>query len=169
MSANRQWLDLGLDALPANRAQRVRVFRLLLHTSARLRGEMDKALAPTGVTVQQAAMLQFIEAQAAAPVMSQVAQGLRMSHQNVKQIARVLERKGFVCIAVDEADRRARRLVLTEHHHRFWRARNPSDFDGVARWTSGLTDAEVDALSGLLAKLGRGLRSNDTGDPKPEG
>lgn len=65
-------------------------------------------------------MLQLIEVQSVAPTISVVAQVLGMTHQNVKQIASVLERKGFIEITVDPADRRARRLQLTPHHHRFW-------------------------------------------------
>ena len=157
MSRNRQWLELGLDALPGPRAERIRLFRSLLAASAALRGQLDRALAPSGITTQQAAMLQFIEAQAEAPTISQVAQGLNMTHQNVKQIALAVARKGFVEIVVDAADRRARRLCLTEHHYRFWRERNDADFSGVEAWTAGLSDAEVTALVRLLGKLRGGL------------
>ena len=51
------------------------------------------------------------------------------------------------------ADRRARRVRLTAHHHRFWKQRSPSDFDSVETWTAGLSDAEVKSAVRLLAKL----------------
>lgn len=153
MSNNDPWLELGLDALPADQAQRVRLLRELMATAAVLRGRLDRALAPAGITSQQAAMLQLIEAQAVAPTIMFVAQALGMTHQNVKQIALSLEKKGFIQIAVDEADRRARRLRLTAHHHRFWKKRNPADFSSVEEWTAGLTDKEVAVAVRLLAKL----------------
>jgi hypothetical protein len=77
---------------------------------------------------------------------------LDMSHQNVKQIALALERKGFLEIAVDAHDRRGRRLHLTEHHHRFWRQRNPMDFVECSL-TAGLSDKEVATTVKLLKQL----------------
>jgi DNA-binding MarR family transcriptional regulator len=151
--SNELWLDLGLHGLPADQAQRVRLLRGVLATASVLRGRLDRALAPAGITSQQAAMLQLIEAQAQAPTISFVAQAMGMTHQNVKQIALALQTKGFLEIATDEADRRARRLRLTEYHHRFWTRRNPSDFASVEDWTAGLSDQEVAVVVRLLAKL----------------
>jgi DNA-binding MarR family transcriptional regulator len=76
-----------------------------------------------------------------------------MTHQNVKQITLSLERKGFLQIASNTTDCRARRLLLTEHHHRFWQQRNASDFSSVEEWTAGLSDAEIAVAVRLLAKL----------------
>lgn len=153
MSIDDQWLELGLARLPKHRAQRVRLLRVLLATASVLRGRLDRLLAPTGITSQQAAMLQLIEAQAAPPTISFVAQAMGMTQQNVKQIALALERKGFLQIVTDTADRRARRLVLTEHHHSFWQQRNPSDFASVEDWTAALSDDQIDVVVGLLVKL----------------
>ena len=158
MSQDRQWLNLGLDAIAPDRAARVRLFRLLLVGAAALRGQLDRELAPSGLTSQQGAMLQWIEAQTEPPTISAVAAGLGMTHQNVKQIALALERKGFVEIAVDAADRRARRLVLTKAHRRFWRKRNPQDFASVAAWTAPLSDREVATMTELLSRLYRHLK-----------
>jgi DNA-binding MarR family transcriptional regulator len=164
MSTPNPWLNLGLDALPEPQAQRIRLLRMLLVTSTQLRGKLDRELAPSGITSQQAAMLQLIEAQAESPTMSFVARTMGMTHQNVKQIALVLQRKGFVEIVVDPADRRARRLQLTPHHHRFWQQRNPSDFSSVDAWTGGLTDAEVGTAVRLLLKLKKHLNAMSPGD-----
>jgi DNA-binding MarR family transcriptional regulator len=157
MSDPRQWLDLGLDALPADQAERVRLFRTLSAGAAMLRARLDREMAATGITTQQAGMLQFIEAQAAPPTIGAVATGLSMTHQNVKQIALALERKGFLVIEVDAQDRRARRLVTTAQHRRFWARRNPNDFAQVQAWTGGLTDSEVSEAVRLLRKLIAGL------------
>ncbi len=153
MSQQSQWIELGLDGLPAPRAARVRVFRLLLARAAQLRNKLDRALAPTGVTTQQGGMLQWIEAQSEAPTIGAVAAGLGMTHQNVKQIAAALERKQFLVIEVDAIDRRARRLVLTDHHRQFWQQRNPDDFSQVATWTAAWTDDEVATMAALLGRL----------------
>ena len=153
MSDPRQWLELGLDTLPPDQAGRVRLFRSLCAAASMLRGRLDRQMAATGVTTQQAALLQFIEAQAGPPTIGAVAAGLSMTHQNVKQIALALARKGFLTIEVDAQDRRARRLTTTEQHRRFWDARNPDDFVQVQAWTAGLDSAEVAQLVQLLRKL----------------
>jgi DNA-binding MarR family transcriptional regulator len=153
MTVDRQWLNLGLDALPPDRAQRVRLFRLLLGTAGRLRAELDRELAASGITTQQGALLQCVQAQPEPPTLGVVAQALGMTHQNVKQIALALQRKGFLDIVVDETDRRARRLVLTDHHHRFWDQRNPQDFALVEAMSRALTDTEVRTLVRLLGKV----------------
>jgi DNA-binding MarR family transcriptional regulator len=153
MTTNRQWLDLGLDALPTPRADRVRLFRLMVATATRMRAALDRELASSGITTQQAALLQCVQAQPEAPTIGAVALAMSMTHQNVKQIVVALQRKGFLDIVVDEADRRARRLVLTKHHHRFWARRNPQDFSAVEGLTADLGDAEVQTLVGLLARL----------------
>lgn len=60
---------------------------MLLATAAVLRGRLDRVLAPTGITSQQAAMLQLIEAQAKAPTISFVAQAMGMAQPNVERAA----------------------------------------------------------------------------------
>jgi DNA-binding MarR family transcriptional regulator len=154
MSEPRQRLSLGLEAEPPDVAQRVRLFRLLLASAAELRTRMDRELAAHGLTTQQAMLLYHLEAQAASPpTLKQLAAQLAMTHQNVKQIALVLERKGFLEIVVDAADARVRRLVLTAHHRRFWRERNPGDYASVVAWTAALVPREVDAVVDGLSKL----------------
>ena len=80
-----------------------------------------------------------------------------MTHQNVKQIAVALQRKGLLEIRVDEQDRRARRLFLTRRHHRFWRDRNPGDYAAVQAWMAAWSDDEVRQALQLLRRLHRHL------------
>ncbi|MBL8929379.1 MAG: winged helix-turn-helix transcriptional regulator [Kineosporiaceae bacterium] len=161
MTSREQWLDLSLDGLDAARADRVRAFRVLMVVGIRLRGLLDRALAPSGLTAQQGAMASWIEAQPAPPTISAVAAGLGMTHQNVKQIALALERKGLVDIQVDPDDRRARRLVLTEAHGEFWGRRNPHDLAAVQDWMAVWTEDEVSEALNLLLRLHHHLASQD--------
>lgn len=161
MSEDSQWLERGLEGQTPGTVARVKMFRLLLAKAVVLRTRLDRELAPSGITTQQGAMLQWIEAQPSPPTLSAVAAGLRMTHQNVKQIASALARKAFLQIEVDTQDRRARRLVLTAHHHTFWAKRNPQDFSRLALWTARLSDAEVKTLSELLGRLPSGIADTD--------
>lgn len=157
MNSGKQWLDLSLADVELAQADRIRVFRMLVMEGARLRGLLDRVLAPTGLTTQQGAMLSWIEAQPSAPMISAAAAALAMTHQNVKQIATALERKGFLEIRVDAQDRRMRRLALTERHHHFWQARNADDFAAVQSWLSIWTDPQVQQVLRLLRRLHRHL------------
>lgn len=167
MSDPGQWLELGLDSLPPPLADRVRLFRTLCAAAGMLRGRLDRAMAATGITTQQAALLQFIEAQPGPPTIGAVATGLAMSHQNVKQIALALARKGFLTIEVDAADRRARRLTTTALHRSFWDQRNPDDFAQVQAWTAGLSSAEVAQAVQLLRQLMAGMPPATEPPPPP--
>lgn len=171
MSDPRQWLKLGLDALPAEQADRVLLVRSLIAAASMLRGRLDRAMAPSGVTTQQAALLQFVDAQAQPPTLGTVAAGLGMTHQNAKQIAAALERKGLLAIAVDPADRRARRLQPTDAMRALWAERNPGDFARVEDWTATLAADEVHQAVALLQRLISGLAADapaaDAPDPAP--
>ena len=53
------------------------------------------------------------------PSIKELSEIMGSSHQNVKQILLKLEKKGFVQIVVDDADRRKQRVLLTEKTMRF--------------------------------------------------
>jgi DNA-binding MarR family transcriptional regulator len=56
---------------------------------------MDQQLRPDGLTTQQAALISVVEA-IGQPSVSQAAAVLATTHQNVKQIADPIARKGFL-------------------------------------------------------------------------
>ncbi|MDM0074061.1 MarR family transcriptional regulator [Variovorax sp. J2P1-59] len=133
------------------------LFRLLVANGMELRTRMDRQLSDSGLTTQQAMLLQVLQGQPEAPTLKQLATTLAMSHQNLKQIASALERKGFLEIVPDERDGRVRRLRLTTQHHQFWKRRNQDDHAEVAQWTAALSLAEVRVLVRGLDKLHQAL------------
>ncbi|MFO0663751.1 MAG: winged helix DNA-binding protein [Polyangiaceae bacterium] len=159
MREGQAWLDDGLNEVDTRTAQRIRVFRLVTALSSAFRTRLDRALAPSGVTSQQAALLQLVGSRATPPSLGEVAQAMNMSHQNVKQLAVALERKGFLKIDADARDRRVRRLAVTPKHHRLWKRRNPHDLPMVAGWTQSLDDEQVNELVSLLLTLARDTAS----------
>lgn len=161
MSKDRQWIELGLDALPPGPAARVRLLRQLMLAAGLARTRLDETFAPSGITTRQAALLQFVEAQDEPPRLSQVAQGLGMTHQNARQIVTALERKGLLRLEDDPQDGRAWRLSVTPQHRRLWKRRNPGDFQRVTQWTAGLADDEVRQLLALLDRVCAGLDGKD--------
>lgn len=149
--------EMGLSAAEARRlgqegAQRVRTFRLVLALAQQMRTAMDKRLRADGLTTQQAALITVVDA-LGIPSLSEVAHGLGTTHQNARQIADALERKGFLRIEHDSADGRVRRLRTTTRSHTYWEQRSPADQDHVVAWFDGLTHNEVTTLFDLLARV----------------
>jgi DNA-binding MarR family transcriptional regulator len=119
---------------------------------------MDQRLRPDDLTTQQAALITIVDA-LGTPSLSQAASTLGTTHQNVKQIALALTRKGFLEIVPDEADGRVRRLVTTTRSRDYWRRRSPSDHESVLQWFAGLSPADATALLQLLLRLQDSVRA----------
>lgn len=155
MSRAGQGEDVGLDGVEPRERERLVAFRLLLLVSAQLRARMDRLLAP--ITTQQAALLSVVTA-SGRPSFGDVADVLSTSHQNVKQIALVLEREGLLRIVVDEDDRRVRRLEVTAKNRALWAKRDPVDHAEVASWFAPLADEDVTTLVDSLRRVRDGLK-----------
>lgn len=91
------------------------VFGSLFVTANLLETLLDRAFAPYGITVKQWLLLITITSLfAEPPTVKQVAGAMGTSHQNVKQVALNLEKRGFLRLVKDVKDARVTRLVTTE-------------------------------------------------------
>jgi DNA-binding MarR family transcriptional regulator len=142
--------------LGPERATRVRTFRLILNLAQRMRTSMDKRLRADGLTTQQAALISIVDS-LGTPSLSDVSRWLGTTHQNARQIADALERKGFVRITADAEDARVRRLRTTERSRTYWRRRSATDQEHVVDWFAGLSSAEVTTLFDLLYRITQNL------------
>jgi DNA-binding MarR family transcriptional regulator len=142
-------------------ADAVRCFRLIAFVGQRLRYLMDERLRTDGLTSQQAVLLTIVGG--GSPTLGEVARAMSTTHQNVKQIATALERKGMLAIVPDPADARVRRLMSTEVGRNYWRERDDEDFDALGGWFSALDASEQRELADLLARLARSFRSTPAG------
>ncbi|MBX3573701.1 MAG: MarR family transcriptional regulator [Mesorhizobium sp.] len=122
---------------------------------------MDERLRTDGLTSQQAVLLTIVGG--GSPTLGEVARAMSTTHQNVKQIATALERKGMLAIVPDPADARVRRLMSTEVGRNYWRERDDEDFDALGGWFSALDASEQRELADLLARLARSFRSTPAG------
>jgi DNA-binding MarR family transcriptional regulator len=87
-----------------------------------------------------------------------VATALSTSHQNARQIADALQRKGMLAYETDPSDARVRRLRTTTTNADYWARRNPADHEAVAAWFEGLSTAEVDTLHTMLGRVQQRVR-----------
>jgi DNA-binding MarR family transcriptional regulator len=76
----------------------------------------DEALRPLGLTNGQFSLLMSLN-RSAPPTMGMVAAGLAMDRTTLTAALKPLARRGLVRVAVDAADKRNRRLILTPAGH----------------------------------------------------
>lgn len=103
------------DALPFTTTLHVRDTCLCLHAQRAARvlaRRFDEALRPVGLTSGQFSLLMALN-RPEPPRLSDVAALLAMDRTTLTAALKPLERRGLVRVAVDAADKRGRRLVLT--------------------------------------------------------
>ena len=135
---------LAPPSVPFAATLHVRDHCLCLHAQRAARAlarRFDGALRPHGLTSGQFSLLMSLNRPEPAP-MGAVADLLAMDRTTLTAALKPLERRGLVVTAAHPADRRSRRLALTEDGARLLAAALPV-------WTR--THAEVD---GLLAERG---------------
>ena len=97
------------------------IFGSIFLLSNKLQVIMDRDLARYDLTAKQwfltAIMEEFFNSP---PTLSELAEAMGSTHQNVKQIALKLQKRDLLEMQKDEKDRRATRLKLTEKSYAFW-------------------------------------------------
>ncbi len=95
------------------------------------------------------------------PTLTEVAEFMGSSRQNVKQLALKLEKRKFMRIEKDEKDNRALRLVLTEECNQFFSNRRHREQAFLDELYKGFEEAELDALYKNMYKLGENVFEMD--------
>lgn len=93
------------------------------------------------------------------PSVSEVAEVLSTTHQNVKQIALKLQEKGLISIEKDEKDKRVLRLRTTEKNRRYWESKSSEDVAFISALFYEMTDKEIQDLFFLLNKVQKNIDS----------
>ncbi|MFN7983655.1 MAG: MarR family winged helix-turn-helix transcriptional regulator [Vicinamibacterales bacterium] len=133
-------------------ASALQAFRLLSVVGTQLKRLADSRFRGEAITTRQATLI-TIAKEMGTPSISEVAAVMSTSHQNIKQIALALERRGFLRIVQDAHDSRVRRLIVTAKNDRFWANRDADDAAAIAGWFSVLSDAELRRLNTTLQTL----------------
>jgi DNA-binding MarR family transcriptional regulator len=120
----------------------------------RLEYIVDKELAKDNLTTKQFLMIAVIEKMfEQPPSVKQVAKALGSTHQNVKQMANQLERRGFLRIERDARDRRVLRLKVTEQNRAYWDSRAEEHERFILGIFSGLEEEGVRSLHAETMRL----------------
>jgi DNA-binding MarR family transcriptional regulator len=128
------------------------LFVLVQHLSRRV----DEQVAPLGLTSRQWLLLAVVQKwfPGRHPTLTEAAARYGASRQNVRQIATVLERRGWLRLAPDPEDRRVTRLVLSDRMSVF--ARAEVEHQGAALLDSvfaGASDEDLADLRGFVLAL----------------
>ena len=93
------------------------------------------------------------------PTLTEVAQLIHISYQNIKQIALKLEQKGFVQLRRAPRDRRAWHIHVTERAREYSQERQQRDQAFVQGALSGLDTAQCRQLLGYLLQIAENVRA----------
>lgn len=143
------------DAFASSRIDMARFTLIMVFLiEQRWRYFIEKELEPDGITAKQWLMLIVIGAGFRhAPSIQEVADAMSTTHQNVKQVAAAMERRGFMTLERDPENRRIIRLKVTPKCHHLFHSRDEHDKKAMLSMFENLTDEEMGALFSIIAKL----------------
>lgn len=115
---------------------------------------VDRSMEPDNITMTQWLMLIVIAAGfRSPPSIQEVADAMSTTHQNVKQVAAGLERRGFMTLERDPGNKRIIRLRITDRCNELFQRRSAEDEKTIASMFDNLTDDEMKALFNIIAKI----------------
>lgn len=142
--------------LPIEVVHEVRDACLCLATqraARRLARRFDRAFAPLGLTNGQFSLMMALNAPQA-PTLGRLADFLAMDRTTLTAALKSLERRGLVVTRLDEKDRRARRLFLTDAGRETLVAALPIWRSEHAALDAELSQGDAQKLREALRKLG---------------
>ncbi len=130
------------------------IFAALFDIANKLQILGDRKLKNTGVTTRQwflTLLIQQMEPEA--PSIGECARQMGTSHQNIRQITKRLEDRGFLRIQTDLKDQRIQRIHLTRKCREFWDSREGEDITFISELFRKFTLKEISNLFSSLEKL----------------
>ena len=87
------------------------------------------------------------------PNIGDIAKMLGTSRQNIKKMASILQRRGYLTMQKDEKDLRNILLTLTDQCHSYFKDREQQENNFLARIFHGIDDSTLDTLKIGISKL----------------
>ncbi len=119
------------------------IFTKLFLLSRRLEHISNRVLEKDELTIKQFLLIAAIESFDEAPSISKLAHKMTSSHQNVRELADRLQKRGFVKIERDEQDRRVLRLSTTKKNWDYWESRLAEHERYIYRLFKPFSDEEI--------------------------
>lgn len=134
----------------------MRMYMIIQHlfiSSLRMEQLMNRELGRDGLTVKQFHLLWVTGTKETPPSIKDLANDLATSHQNVKQISLLLQKKGFLRLEKDPSDRRTWRVHLTEANEFYWKKRAPDHDRSIREIFGTIHDNDLTLLEKELFLL----------------
>jgi len=120
--------------------------------------KFDKSL-----TIKQWILLAGVfKSESEAPTITEIAKLIGSSRQNVKKMAVILEKSGFVSFEKDQTDARILRICLTEKCKEYLKQREKREEEFLESLFEGFSINEINALACGISKLERNLIELDS-------
>lgn len=130
------------------------IFGSLFLIANKLQVVGDQYLGKDDMTVKQWFLTVMIsQFRDAPPTLSEIAELMGSSRQNVKQLALKLEKKDFLRIEKDPKDARALRLKLTEKSNLYWGKRENEDNKFIVELFKEFSEDEINVMYRGFNKL----------------
>ena len=93
------------------------------------------------------------------PTLSALAELMGCTRQNVKKLAVLLEKKGFLELRRDGRDARALRVVMTPHCYTYFKGREAAEDELLETLYAGMSQEEIAALHQGMKRLTENLET----------
>ncbi|MGL4346007.1 MAG: MarR family transcriptional regulator [Cellulosilyticaceae bacterium] len=97
-----------------------------------------------------------------APKLSEVADFMGVSRQNIKQLALKLQKKGFITLQKDEKDSRALRIHLTAYCEAYFKGREVAEQMYLGQLYEGFTEEDMSGLYRGICRLLLNIQKMET-------
>ena len=157
------------DAAAGSGPHRGRCSNAALRKATRNIGQLyDAVLAPSGLRTTQHSLLVTVRT-LGTPTMGQLAEAMVMDLSGLGHTLKPLARDGYLRLVPDEADRRVRRVALTDLGAAKLEQTIPLWQDAQARFEAAFGRERTDALRDILAALAApGFRAAFSGSDRPD-
>jgi len=130
------------------------IFGSLLFTANRMDTLLERELKEFDITSKQWMLSIIIDNLFnEAPTMKDVAKEMGSSHQNVKQVALKLEKKGLLKMTKDKKDARVTRLNMTDESYQFCAKTQPKGTAFVEEVFENITKDELTEARNVMNKI----------------
>ncbi len=102
------------------------------------------------------------------PTISEVAKVMGSSHQNVKKMAAILEKLGFIRFIKDEKDARVIRIALTEKCEEYFKANEEGELQFIEKLFAGFSEEQINGLYYGLQKMASNIIKMEKNNEKEE-
>ncbi len=134
------------------------LFAYIFLLAQRLEYISNKLLEQDSLTTKQFLLLAITEkAFDHEPSLKEVSDALGTTHQNVRQMANQLEKKGFIEVFKDPDDKRVNRLRTTEANKAYWNSRAERQSAEILEMFKEFNDEEIVTMHDEVLRLYKDL------------